>query len=289
MYQRAWTVFREFYQRFYDSRQPIVPVPPNIIALFISYLSFLKKAPATIASYLSAIGYVHKLRSFQDPTKTFVIQKLMKAVGRERAADLRLPISRPVLHQIVRSLVSTNSSASKQRLYAAMFLTAFYGFFRVGELTAKSARESADIVQFDDIRFLSECGQVKMIKITIRKFKHNSDNRPFDILIARESSAVCCPVLSLIAYCELRGRQPGPLFCLPDMSPITTSMFNTELKRCLIFCGLDTTRYKSHSFRIGAACYASEQGFSDSQIRKLGRWKSDAFKVYLRSESLHAN
>ena len=31
------------------------------------------------------------------------------------------------------------------------------------------------------------------------------------------------------------------------------------------------------------------RGYSDAQIRALGRWKSYAFKVYLRSEVLHAN
>lgn len=56
-----------------------------------------------------------------------------------------------------------------------------------------------------------------------------------------------------------------------------------------MFCGLDTSRYKGHSFRIGAACYAADKGFSDAQIRALGRWKSDAFKVYIRSDTLHAN
>ena len=73
------------------------------------------------------------------------------------------------------------------------------------------------------------------------------------------------------------------------MSPITVSQFDTELQRCLIFCGLDTSRYKGHSFRIGAACHAADKGFSDAQTRALGRWKSDAFKVYIRSDTLHAN
>ena len=62
-----------------------------------------------------------------------------------------------------------------------------------------------------------------------------------------------------------------------------------ELQRCLAYCGLDTSRYKSHSFRIGGPCHAADRGYSDEQIRALGRWKSAAFKVYLRSEVLQAN
>ena len=110
--------------------------------------------------------------------------------------------------------------------------------------------------------------------------------RPFDILIERELSSPFCPIQAMLSFCKSRGHQPGPLFCHPDMSPITVSQFNTELHRCLTFCGLDTSRYKGHSFRIGAACHAADKGFSDAQIRALGRWKSDAFKVYIRSDTL---
>lgn len=289
MYQRAWSVFRDFHLRFYKSDFISLPVSTDVVALFVSYLSSRNLAHATIASYMSAISYVHKLKGLIDPTKSFLIQKLLTAVGRDRSADIRLPITRPVLHELVRSLTSTNSSATKRTLYSAMFLTAFYGFFRIGELATKTTKGSDDVVQYEDIRFLTRNGQIQMVKITIRKFKHNANRLPFDILIERDTSAAFCPVQSILNYCQHRGHKPGPLFCLTDSNPITISMFNTALTRCLTFCGLDTTRYKSHSFRIGAACFAAEKGFSDSQIRSLGRWKSDAFKRYIRSETLHAN
>ena len=42
------------------------------------------------------------------------------------------------------------------------------------------------------------------------------------------------------------------------------------------------------SFRIGAATYAAEQGISDTKIRHMGRWKSDAFKKYIRISSMES-
>ena len=161
---------------------------------------------------------------------------------------------------------------------------AFYGLFRIGELIAKSNRFASSVVQFGNLTFLSRNGRTHVAKITISEYKHNTSRRPFDILIAREVSSAFCPVLALIQYCELRGSSPGPLFCHADQSPILTHQFNVELQRCLAYCGLDTSRYKSHSFRIGGACHAADRGYSDAQIRALGRWKSDAFKVYLGSE-----
>ena len=62
--------------------------------------------------------------------------------------------------------------------------------------------------------------------------------------------------------------------------------FVERLNAALTFCNLDTKLYKAHSFRIGAASWASAKGFSDSQIRLLGRWQSSAFLRYIRTPSL---
>eukprot|EP00741_Cyanophora_paradoxa_P002102 tig00000551_g2038.t1 len=38
-----------------------------------------------------------------------------------------------------------------------------------------------------------------------------------------------------------------------------------------------------HSFRIGAATAAFEAGLPDYAIQLLGRWRSDAFQLYIRA------
>jgi len=43
--------------------------------------------------------------------------------------------------------------------------------------------------------------------------------------------------------------------------------------------GEEYTNYKSHSFRIGAAI----KGVAVDEIKTAGRWKSDAFKSYIRA------
>ena len=116
-----------------------------------------------------------------------------------------------------------------------MFTTAFYGFFRIGELAAKNVDSGGDVLQYDDLCFISSNGNISMAKLTIRKFKHNTANKAFEILIARENSVSVCPVQTLIDYCGMRGAASGPLFCESDLRPVTISSFNTELKRCLVF------------------------------------------------------
>ena len=46
-----------------------------------------------------------------DPTKSFLIQKLLSALSCKRSVDIRIPVTRPVLHEFICSLRFTNSSA----------------------------------------------------------------------------------------------------------------------------------------------------------------------------------
>ena len=91
------------------------------------------------------------MRGFCDPTKTFLINKLLIAISKERSHDTRLPITKPVLFQIVRSLQHTNSSEDQHILFTAMFLIAFYGFFRIGGLASKSPADTNKVVQFNSL------------------------------------------------------------------------------------------------------------------------------------------
>ena len=136
-YSRAWVVFTEFYTR-YQSANLHLPVSTACIALFISFLCARGLAPATINSCLSAIAYVHKIKGLYDPTKAFLVEKLLVALGRCGQADVRMPILRPLLYALVRPLQHTSPSAYRRSLFGAMFITAFYGFFRIGELSCKS-------------------------------------------------------------------------------------------------------------------------------------------------------
>ena len=59
----------------------------------------------------------------------------------------------------------------------------------------------------------------------------------------------------------------------------------------IIYCEIKLFKMATVSVKrsIGAASHKADMGFSDAQIRTLGRWKSDAFRIYIRSERLHAN
>ena len=65
------------------------------------------------------MSYVHKLWGLHDPPKSFLIPKLLTALSRRQTVDIRLPVTRPVLHELVRALSFTNSSAFQRALLSS--------------------------------------------------------------------------------------------------------------------------------------------------------------------------
>ena len=51
-------------------------------------------------------------------------------------------------------------------------------------------------------------------------------------------------------------------------------------------CGVNGD-YTGHGFRIGAATTSTRAGVPDHLIQMLGRWSSDAYKLYTRSPESH--
>lgn len=74
--------------------------------------------------------------------------------------------------------------------------------------------------------------------------------------------------------------------CRPSVSqngvPLTRATLVKELQVTLQQAGISASLYSGHSFRIGAATTAAKCGFEDSLIQTLGRWKSAAYKLYIK-------
>lgn len=253
------------------------------ICLFVSHLHHKGKAPKTISTYLSAISYVHKILEYPDPTSSFIISKLTAGAYRSRPSfDFRLPITIQILDQLTDAINFTASCIYDMKLYKAMFLFAFYTFARIGELTT-SDRSDTSVIHFKDIEFHTTV-YGDSVTVIFRRFKHNLSGIPHKITFNAGESKLSA-VTALSDFLKVRSKQPGPLFCSVAGSAISRKIFDIQLHKTLSFCHLDSTRYKGHSFRIGAASYRSEQGDSDAKIRSLGRWKSNAFLKYIRTHN----
>ena len=87
-----------------------------------------------------------------------------------------------------------------------------------------------------------------------------------------------------MAYLVARKDGPGPLFRFEDGRPLTRLRLVLEVRRALDEAGASSAGISGHSFRIGAATTAAEQGIEDSTIKDLGRWRSNAYQRYIRRD-----
>ena len=217
---------------------------------------------------------------FQDPSSGFIVRKLLTALSRKaNSVDSRLPITLPILHNLIDALPFVTNSRYLQCLLSTMYLTMFYGFLRISEVSV-NANNAQAVLQVTDCTISTKVRD-STVTITLSKFKHNSSKKPFHITITATADRYC-PVRSMKDYLHLRGTESGPLFCISSNVPVSRNVFDSHFKACIVFIGLSTNRYTSHSFRIGAATHASANNISDDAIQKMGRWKTNAFKRYIR-------
>ena len=260
-----------------------LPQDPVVVALFVAFLHRRGLKATSIASYISAIGYAHKLASVSDPTQSAIVQKaVMSLKSKGHSLDTRSPITLSVLQTLIDSLNSASFPNFDKALMQAVMTVAFYGLFRIGELLATTGGAAQfRVIQLRDVTF-----SVKGMVIVVRNYKHNHRGATPSIPLAAQQFPNPCPVQSLQQFLKLRGNKPGPLFAFPSGFAIHRSHFDSRLLTLTSLCRLDTAALKGHSFRIGGATLAAAKGFSDAQIRALGRWRSDAFKKYIRPTTL---
>jgi hypothetical protein len=69
---------------------------PAVLALFVAHLYNKRYASSTVNTYVSALGYLHKLSGSADPTKVFYIMQMLKGYLKLGCRlDTRLPITLP--------------------------------------------------------------------------------------------------------------------------------------------------------------------------------------------------
>lgn len=156
-YQQAWRIFQHFEINVLSRTTSQFPIPTDALALFVAYLSENNYSAATTLTYVSALGYVHCLGSLPDPTKSELIKCALKGYAKiNPTLDSRLPITLPILEQVISACEHTLSSCFQRKLIRAMFALAFFTALRVGELTITTGKSSTNLILLRQVFFLKD-------------------------------------------------------------------------------------------------------------------------------------
>ena len=167
-------------------------------------------------------------------------------------------------------------------LWAAAALC-FFAFLRAGERKVPPDIEydQAAHLSFEDVA-ADSLERPEVIRVRIKASKTDPFRVGVDVFIGKTGDELC-PVMAILTYMVARGGCQGPLFVFRDGKYLTRPRFVGEVKEALGKAGIDLTGYSGHSFRSGAATAAAAKGISDSTIKMLGRWKSEAYQLYIKT------
>ena len=280
-YKHSWTLYLQFCHQ--NNLMDTLPIAEITLCNFIAHMFEQSYSPASISSTVSALSYVHKIYNLPDAAQNFMVKKILYGAHKSsKSPDYRLPITTSILERLLTALESIVPNYFNKILLQCIFSVAFHGFFRLGELIAKTPSQTPYVVQKQDVNFIPDA----KVQITLRHSKTMQIPHPIIIQLTQASKQVC-PVRSLQTFLSTHNHTEGPLFQNHAGSPVSYHFVTQHLQKAVSFIGLNPQFYKGHSFRIGAATEAAKRGLSQIEIQKLGRWKSDAFQKYIRINLLH--
>jgi hypothetical protein len=252
-----------------------LPLDPSSQTLS-RYIAYTSLSIASGPKYLTgARHFLHDIYpNFDDNRASPLVQATIRGSKKVRADPVRR--KQPLRIEHLQSFVSAanRSGSYDDLLFATIMSCCFYGCHRSGELVLKS-RKDVDwrkIIKRSSLHFSHGYAGYRLPY-------HKTD--PFfkgtDILFSHQDAAD--PILLLHSFVQIRDKLHGArraLFLREDGSHPTRAWFDSKL-----FSFVDRS-FGGHSPRAGGATFFASLGLSETVIMALGRWSSEAWKIYIR-------
>ena len=252
-----------------------LPLTEPVILRFVAHLSLSNLAPATMRNYLSALrAWVLSLGLDEPQIWTPRVHLACRAVTRTHSLPRQAsPIDFDLLNVLIRLL----SSNRDHLLIASALSLQFFACLRASEFCADSTLSI--IPTMSDVSFYQN-GSSRVMLYTC----HSSKTAPqgFQVHVGCSGNPICAPCI-MTHFFSLSPYEPSsPLFRFSSGRLLSYRVYNTIIKRLVQLAGLDPSLYSTHSVRAGAATQAARAGLQPDSIKRLGRWRSQAYMVYLR-------
>ena len=250
-------MFRVFLAFCVYMQVTMVEIDVNVILSFCECLVVNCCSVSMISNYLSAIkaNFVLYNMSYSllDHPRIKYFQKAMR-INRPLALTSHNIIDLHMLERISKACDHLNFP----EVFRAIFLTGFFGFFRLSNLAPHS------IMTFDPSRHL--IGQdlfftTKLVKILIKWSKTMQNRDAVQVIsLPKVSNRAICPYRALRALNKLYPMSDSDsVFQISTSSgwqPLTDSRVRKTLKSINMTLGLDPSFFTYHSFRRSGATFA---------------------------------
>ena len=291
LYQSAFTLFEHFLQTNQIivrriNTLPIVDV--NIVISFVAFCFDKGLTHNTIKQYLTGIKHFYVIKDmttfFPDMEGSGKLKLVLRGVKRlqKHVKRTRLPITYKILQSMVNLLLQTRTTMYGNLLLSVACTMAFFGFLRCGEFTSrrKTFDKSYDLCMAD----ITLASDNSKFSIHLKHSKSDQSNAGVSIPIFANGTAIC-PVMLMRRFYNLRlqsgATQTDPLFLLPNGDILSRQYFIAEMRHVLRLLNFNDVNFNGHSLRRGACCEGHSAKLSTCTLQTLGRWSSEAWKVYV--------
>ena len=295
-YYCVWKSFNNFFIKL--DRKP--RLWEDRIVLFVAYLIKNNKKSMTVKSYISAIKAGLTGVNIHLCQDEYLLKSLTKACKlKNDKFRIRLPIQKGMLQILIRNTIdfySNNGQRYLAILYSTMMSTAYYGLFRIGEITysdhlicAANVHVASNKKKLLFVLTSSKTHLEGSTPQTVKISSFTTDRNPVGPVLQHKNSPLTvekyCPYSMLQQYIKNRKNYKSdsePFFIFRDRFVILPYVFAKVFKNMIHISGFDNSIYSAHSLQAGRSLDLLEMGFSVETIRKLGRWKSNAIYNYLK-------
>ncbi|XP_077779830.1 uncharacterized protein LOC144326850, partial [Podarcis muralis] len=279
-YKKAWVEFLKFRARTPGSSNHSTPSTREVLR-YLAHLRELGRAPKTLNIHSAGISYFCKTLFEKDPCAAFIVRKALQGWRRQQppGTDSRRPVTYEILCKIHKALRQICWSKYEARLFSAAFSIAFFGALRVGEVVCEGeAAQPQRGILLSDLTLSSTD-----LVVRVRNSKTDQQSKGAQLRLQSVYGRGPCPVRDTRRFLYLRPVGPGPLLIHADGSRLTRHQFTRVMRSALSAGGFPAAEFAAHSFRIGAATAAVLMGLPTERIKEMGRWKSNAYKAYVRN------
>ena len=268
---------------------------------YINYLLHARNVKAnTCEKYLSGIRMYHLAMGFDAPALRPAIVTLLLR-GRENHDDMqskldnkgkRIAVTVPVMKLLKRRIRKMEWSEARKRLVWAVSCICWNGSFRIHEILSKKRKEFDPLCTLleKDVKLkLLEVEGMKewVLNIYLKTQKQQRIGNGTNVEIFGNDSFMC-PIKAIKYWLQTSTLQKSsglPIFRTENGECYTGADFNTDLIK-LTSGYLEIGKLRAHSFRSGVATEMARNGFTDEEIKRQGRWSSQAYLNYIKLNRL---
>jgi hypothetical protein len=290
------------------------------IAKYMAHLYFSRgNKPSTVEGKLVAVQHFHRRVGIELPMKHFIVKSVKAGIARESALKgepqrIRRPISWVMLKQGLSNVPEWGEGGK------VMWMMLAVSYFFLGRASEMFAYNDGKIhkdfgLTRGDVSFF--CGMVQLstpelwrcadrVELLFRGSK--GDQKRYGEVVSRKKTVVGAtdfnwdsmpPSVShlrgeiggfevmlelMLVYPNLELSCPLATYADGDRWRVwTRNQATVSLRELVGRQGLVSEEYALHSGRIGGATRLAAGGVSTLEIQRQGRWKSDAFMMYVRA------